>query len=91
MFQHNYSIQIPDLIVMAVLAPGSKRITDIKGFTGVNVDTGKRSSNDPTIRVVSLQGDQNGLSAARLMIERAINEEHSRRQQQAARQQNQSY
>ena len=47
--------QIPELIVMAVLAPSGKRVTDIKAFTGVHIDTGKKSTADPNNTIVTLQ------------------------------------
>lgn len=48
------NLQIPELIVLAVLPDGGKRAADIKAFTGASLDTSKMSARDRNIRVVAL-------------------------------------
>jgi len=79
----NLELEIPAPIVTAVLPGGGKTLEGIQRFSGTVIDASKRAS-DPTYRLVVVQGDQDAVRAAKVMIERAINEEQARRQRMSA-------
>ncbi len=71
-------LQIPEVIVGAVLGPGAATLREIQRFSGVQIELAKRSEDGARALLLAAH-DADALLAAKLMIERAVNEEYARR------------
>ncbi|GMT11263.1 hypothetical protein PFISCL1PPCAC_2560, partial [Pristionchus fissidentatus] len=73
--------EVPDTIIGAVLGPKAKTLNEIQSHTGCKVMVHKRMTTDCSEghRLITLQGDDDSITAGREMIERVINEEQARR------------
>uniref|UniRef100_A0A915DDF2 K Homology domain-containing protein n=1 Tax=Ditylenchus dipsaci TaxID=166011 RepID=A0A915DDF2_9BILA len=77
-------LEVPDTIVGAVLGPKAKTLVEIQQISGCKVEVHKRGSQNVSqgFRLISLTGDDNAMVSGRLLIEKVINNEQSRRQSQ---------
>ncbi|KAI1722779.1 KH domain-containing protein [Ditylenchus destructor] len=84
-------LEVPDNIVGAVLGPRAKTLIEIQQLSGCKVEVHKRG-NAPNVsegcRLISLTGDNQQMISGRLLIERVINDEQSRRQNAGTRSHN---
>ncbi|VDN55953.1 unnamed protein product [Dracunculus medinensis] len=75
--------RVPDAIVGAVLGPKAKTLAEIQHLSGCKVEVHKRG---PVAgqgnRLISLTGSADSIRNGRLMIEKVINDEQARRNQQ---------
>ncbi|VDD92060.1 unnamed protein product [Enterobius vermicularis] len=77
-------LEVPDAIVGAVLGPKAKTLAEIQHLSGCKVEVHKRGSlTAQGNRLISLTGDADCIRNGRLMIEKVINDEQARRNQQA--------
>ncbi|VDM29547.1 unnamed protein product [Toxocara canis] len=76
--------QVPDAIVGAVLGPKAKTLCEIQHLSGCKVEVHKRGAiAGQGNRLISLTGEADCIRNGRLMIEKVINDEQARRNQQA--------
>uniref|UniRef100_F1KY54 RNA-binding protein Nova-2 n=1 Tax=Ascaris suum TaxID=6253 RepID=F1KY54_ASCSU len=77
-------LEVPDAIVGAVLGPKAKTLAEIQHLSGCKVEVHKRGAVAAQgNRLISLSGDAECIRNGRLMIEKVINDEQARRNQQA--------
>jgi len=74
--------ELPDAIIGAVLGHQAKTLKEIQQISGCKIDVHKRGTASATTghRLISLTGDDQEIVAGRLLIEKVINNEQSRRQ-----------
>lgn len=74
-------IEVPELIVGAILGPGGRFLTDIMSRSGANVQISKKGEFAPGTRnrVVTINGGTNAIAAAQILIERKVSEEEWKR------------
>uniref|UniRef100_A0AC34QI19 K Homology domain-containing protein n=1 Tax=Panagrolaimus sp. JU765 TaxID=591449 RepID=A0AC34QI19_9BILA len=76
-------LEVPDVVCGAVLGPKAKTLVEIQQSTNCKVEVHKRGEGNVSAgcRLISLTGDRKSIMNGRLMIERVINIEQSRRNQ----------
>ncbi|KAE9550200.1 hypothetical protein FO519_006587 [Halicephalobus sp. NKZ332] len=76
-------LEVPDVVCGAVLGPKAKTLVEIQQSTNCKVEVHKRGEGNVSqgCRLISLTGDRKAIMNGRLMIERVINVEQSRRNQ----------
>uniref|UniRef100_A0A8D8ZGV5 RNA-binding protein Nova-1 n=1 Tax=Cacopsylla melanoneura TaxID=428564 RepID=A0A8D8ZGV5_9HEMI len=74
-------IQVPELIVGAILGPGGRSLNDIMSRSGANVQISKKGVYAPGTRnrVVTIGGSPNAIAHAQILIDRKINDEEWKR------------
>ena len=75
-------LEVPDTIIGAVLGPKAKTLVEIQQLSGCKVEVHKRGNANVTqgCRLISLTGEDTNIVSGRLLIEKVINSEQSRRQ-----------
>ncbi|KAL1460724.1 hypothetical protein WDU94_012676 [Cyamophila willieti] len=74
-------IEVPEVIVGAILGPGGRSLNDIMSRSGANVQISKKGVYAPGTRnrVVTIGGSPNAIAHAQILIDRKINEEEWKR------------
>ncbi|VDK72588.1 unnamed protein product [Onchocerca ochengi] len=81
---NHIDLEIPDTIVGAILGPRAKTLAEIQHLSGCKVEVHKRgTAAGQGNRLVSLTGDVDCIRNGRMMIDKVINDEQMRRNQQA--------
>ncbi|VDN07831.1 unnamed protein product [Thelazia callipaeda] len=81
---NHIDLEIPDTIVGAILGPRAKTLAEIQHLSGCKVEVHKRgTAAGQGNRLVSLTGDVDCIRNGRMMIDKVINDEQLRRNQQA--------
>lgn len=72
-------LEVAESVIGMVLGQKMKTINDIQMYTGTKVEARKHSNAPNGSRLITIQGEPDNIRAARVMIERVINEEQQRR------------
>ncbi|KAI5748412.1 hypothetical protein M8J77_025207 [Diaphorina citri] len=74
-------IEVPEIIVGAILGPGGRSLNDIMGRSGANVQISKKGSFAPGTRnrVVTISGSPNAIAHAQILIDSKIKDEEWKR------------
>lgn len=74
-------VEVPEVIVGAILGPGGRSLNDIINRSGANVQISKKGSFAPGTRnrVVTITGNPNAIAYAQVLIDRKISDEESKR------------
>lgn len=79
-------IEVSDNIIGAILGHGGKLLVELQRMSGANIQISKKGIFVPGTRnrIVTITGSPNAVSTARVLIDRQINEEESKRSNQQA-------
>lgn len=74
-------LNIPEVIVGAILGPGGRSLVEIQHLSGANIQISKKGIYAPGTRnrVVTISGTINAISTAQYLIEQRISEEEAKR------------
>lgn len=77
-------IEVSDNIIGAILGHGGKLLVELQRMSGANIQISKKGIFVPGTRnrIVTITGSQSAVSTARVLIDRQINEEESKRSSQ---------
>ncbi|XP_065372348.1 RNA-binding protein Pasilla isoform X3 [Calliphora vicina] len=78
------NVEIPEVIVGAILGPNGRSLVEIQHVSGANVQISKKGIFAPGTRnrIVTITGQQNAIAKAQFLIEQKINEEETKRARQ---------
>ncbi|XP_039282406.1 RNA-binding protein Nova-1 isoform X4 [Nilaparvata lugens] len=76
-------LNVPEMIVGAILGPGGRSLVEIQLLSGANIQISKKGIYAPGTRnrVVTISGSVNAISTAQYLIEQRISEEETKRRQ----------
>ncbi|XP_030764703.1 RNA-binding protein Nova-1 isoform X2 [Sitophilus oryzae] len=75
------NVEIPEVIVGAILGPGGRSLVEIQQISGANIQISKKGIFAPGTRnrIVTITGNQHSISTATYLIETRISEEEMKR------------
>ncbi|XP_055901877.1 RNA-binding protein Pasilla isoform X7 [Eupeodes corollae] len=78
------NVEIPEIIVGAILGPNGRSLVEIQHVSGANVQISKKGIFAPGTRnrIVTITGQPNAIAKAQFLIEQKINEEENKRARQ---------
>ncbi|KAL1513686.1 hypothetical protein ABEB36_003063 [Hypothenemus hampei] len=75
------NVEIPEVIVGAILGPGGRSLVEIQQISGANIQISKKGIFAPGTRnrIVTITGNQHSITTAQYLIEQRISEEELKR------------
>ncbi|XP_066262269.1 RNA-binding protein Pasilla isoform X3 [Euwallacea similis] len=75
------NVEIPEVIVGAILGPGGRSLVEIQQISGANIQISKKGIFAPGTRnrIVTITGSQHSITTAQYLIEQRISEEELKR------------
>ncbi|XP_070503493.1 RNA-binding protein Pasilla isoform X1 [Chironomus tepperi] len=75
------NVEIPEVIVGAILGPGGRSLVEIQHISGANIQISKKGTFAPGTRnrIVTITGAPQAINTAHFLIEQRINEEETKR------------
>ncbi|XP_025829185.1 RNA-binding protein Nova-1 isoform X3 [Agrilus planipennis] len=75
------NVEIPEVIVGAILGPGGRSLVEIQNISGANIQISKKGIFAPGTRnrIVTITGSPNAINTATYLIEQRISEEEMKR------------
>ncbi|XP_060536497.1 RNA-binding protein Pasilla isoform X2 [Cylas formicarius] len=75
------NVEIPEVIVGAILGPGGRSLVEIQQISGANIQISKKGIFAPGTRnrIVTITGNQHSINTAQYLIEQRISEEELKR------------
>lgn len=75
------NVEIPEVIVGAILGPGGRSLVEIQQISGANIQISKKGTFAPGTRnrIVTITGNQHSITTAQYLIEQRISEEELKR------------